>query len=126
MLAIFLKALPFFALIGLGWLAGRLRFFTAEATAWLTRFVFYFALSAMLFRFAATLDLGALFDLRFALAYLTGSVAVWMIGFAVARGAGNPVAASAMEAHTAMTGNTGFLGVPMLVMLLGPPPSVRC
>lgn len=27
MLAIFLKTLPFFALIGLGWGAGRLRFF---------------------------------------------------------------------------------------------------
>ena len=33
MLAIFLKTLPFFALIGTGWLAGRLRLFSAEATA---------------------------------------------------------------------------------------------
>ena len=48
MLAIFLKTLPFFALIGTGWLAGRLRLFSAEATAALTRFVFYFALSALL------------------------------------------------------------------------------
>ena len=65
MLAIFLQTLPFFALIGLGWLAGKLRFFPAEATRWLTHFVFWFALSAMLFRFAATLDLPALFDARF-------------------------------------------------------------
>ena len=36
-----------------GWLAGRLRLFSAEATAALTNFVFYFALSAMLFGFAA-------------------------------------------------------------------------
>ena len=51
MLAIFLKTLPFFALIGTGWLAGRLRLFSAEATAALTKFVFYFALSAMIHRF---------------------------------------------------------------------------
>lgn len=121
MLAIFLKTLPFFALIGTGWLAGRLRFFPPEATAWLTRFVFYFALSAMLFRFAATLDLAALFDLRFALAYLAGSALVWALVFAVSRGQGAPVVDAAMLAHTGMTGNTGFLGVPMLVVLLGPP-----
>lgn len=120
MLAIFFKTMPFFGLIGLGWLAGRLRFFPAEATAWLTRFVFYFALSAMLFRFASGLDMAALFDARFVAAYLTGSVAVWVLSFAFARRRGAGTADAAMQAHTAMTGNTGFLGVPMLVVLLGP------
>ena len=119
MLAIFLKVLPFFGLIGLGWFAGQIRFFPAEATAWLTKFVFYFALSAMLFRFTATLDLGALFDPAFVAAYLIGSGVVWALGFAIARARGRPLAEAAMEAHTAMTGNTGFLGVPMLVVLLG-------
>lgn len=121
MLAIFLKTLPFFMLIATGWLAGRTRFFPAEAVGWLTKFVFYFALSAMLLRFAATLDVARLFDARFVAAYLAGSLALWALGFAVARGRGLPLAEAAMEAHTAMTGNTGFLGVPMLVVLLGPP-----
>lgn len=120
MLAIFLKVLPFFSLIGLGWFAGRIRFFPPEATAWLTKFVFYFALSAMLFRFTATLPLEELFDARFFAAYLSGSILVWLIGFAVAKARARPMAEAAMEAHTAMTGNTGFLGVPMLVVLLGP------
>lgn len=120
MLEIFLKTGPFFALICLGWVAGRTRFFPPEATAWLTKFVFYFALSAMLFRFAASLELATLFDLRFALAYLTGSTAVWALSMAVARGRGLPLTEAAMESHTAMIGNTGFLGVPMLVVLLGP------
>src|SRR3990167_7573208 len=62
MLAIFLKTLPFFAVIGLGFMAGRQRFFTPEATAYLTKFVFYFALSAMLFGFAANLDVGVVFS----------------------------------------------------------------
>lgn len=120
MLEIFLKTLPFFLIIGTGWLAGRSGFFPAQATAWLTKFVFYFALSAMLFRFSATLDVAQLFDLRFVLAYLLGSLAVWAVGMAVARARGAPLPDAAMEAHTAMTGNTGFLGVPMLVVLLGP------
>lgn len=119
MIDIFLKTLPFFALIATGWLAGRLRFFTAEATAWLTRFVFYFALSAMLFRFAGTLQLAELFDGRFVLAYVLGSLAVWAVAMAVARARKLALTDCAMEAHVAMTGNTGFLGVPMLVVLLG-------
>lgn len=119
MLEIFLRTLPFFGLIGLGWLAARMRFFSPAATAALTRFVFYFALSAMLFRFSANLDLGSLFDTRFALAYICGSVPIWIMGFWIARKRGLAVDESAMEAHCCMTGNTGFLGVPMLVMLLG-------
>ena len=119
MLAIFLKTVPFFALIGLGYGAGRMRFFPPEATAWLTKFVFYFALSAMLFRFTATLDLAALFDANFVAAYLSGSTLLWALGFGVALMRREPLAQAAMEAHTGMTGNTGFLGVPMLVVLLG-------
>ena len=49
MIEIFYKTIPFFALIGLGYSAALTRFFSAEATAYLTKFVFYFALSAMLF-----------------------------------------------------------------------------
>ena len=99
MLAIFLKTLPFFALIAAGWIAGRTRFFPPEATAWLTKFVFYFALSAMLFRFAATLDMAELWDPAFAAAYLAGSLLVWGLGFGVARLRGLPVTEAAMEAR---------------------------
>lgn len=119
MLAVFSATLPFFGLIGLGFLAARWRFFPPEGAVWLTRFVFFFALSAMLFRFAARLDLAALFDPRFALAYLGGSLAVWGTALAVARARALPTAEAAMEAQCAMTGNTGFLGVPLLVALLG-------
>ena len=76
---IFLKTLPFFAVIGLGYWAGRTRFFTEEATAYLTKFVFYFALSAMLFRFSATLRLADVLDWTFVAAYLSASVTVYRL-----------------------------------------------
>lgn len=120
MLAIFLKTLPFFAIIALGYGAGRLRFFSAEATGHLTKFVFYFALSAMLFGFAANLDISALFSWAFVLAYLLASGVVWAVVGAAAllRGAGREEAV--FEAHTGVIGNVGFLGIPMLALLLGP------
>ena len=119
MLPVLLKTLPFFALIGLGYLAGARRFFPPEATAALTKFVFYFALSAMLFRFAANLSLGEVFSWGFVFAYLGASVVVYALatGVALWRGAGVEVAA--VEAQCAVIGNVGFLGVPMLVLLLG-------
>jgi malonate transporter and related proteins len=120
MLAIFLKTLPFFALIGLGYWAGRTRFFSAEATAYLTKFVFYFALSAMLFRFSANLSLAEVWDGRLVAAYLWGTAFVYAIASLVGFLRGLDVATNGIEAQCAVIGNTGFLGVPMLTLLLGP------
>ncbi|NNK15500.1 MAG: AEC family transporter [Sulfitobacter sp.] len=120
MLPIFLKTLPFFALIGLGYWAGRTRFFSAEATAYLTKFVFYFALSAMLFRFSANLSLAEVWDTRLIVAYLWGTSFVYGIATLVGFLRGLDVPTTAIEAQCAVIGNAGFLGVPMLALLLGP------
>lgn len=120
MLPILLKTLPFFALIGVGYWAGRVRFFTPEATAYLTKFVFYFALSAMLFRFAANLSLDEIYSTPFVLAYLLGCGIVYALATVVARLRRVSVEEAAVEAQCAVIGNTGFLGIPMFVVLLGP------
>ncbi len=120
MLEIFLKTLPFFALIGVGYGAGKTRFFNEEATAYLTKFVFYFALSAMLFRFSANLSLAELIDWRFIGAYLWGSAFVYGIAMAVAFLRGRGLEEASIEAQCAVIGNVGFLGVPMLALLMGP------
>ena len=119
MLEIFLKTLPFFSLIGLGFWAGRSGFFSAEATAYLTKFVFYFALSAMLFRFAANLSITEIFDGRLVAGYLWGTAVVYAIATGVALLRRLDVPTAAVEAQTAVIGNTGFLGVPMFALLFG-------
>ncbi len=116
---IFLKTLPFFMLIGVGYGAGRTRFFTPEATAYLTKFVFYFALSAMLFRFSANLSLADILNWHFVFAYLAGTGAVYIVATIVAVRRGARVAEAAVEAQCAVIGNVGFLGIPMLALLLG-------
>ncbi len=116
---IFLKTLPFFALIGLGYGAGRTRFFSEEATAYLTRFVFYFALSAMIFRFAANLSLGDVLDWTLVGAYLGASLAVYLIATAVALLRRRGLEEATVEAQCAVIGNVGFLGLPMLALLMG-------
>lgn len=119
MLEIFLRTLPFFAIIGLGYWAGRTRFFSEEATAYLTKFVFYFALSAMIFRFAANLSFAEVFNGRLVLGYLWGTAFVYGIATAVAFLRGLDVPTAAIEAQCAVIGNVGFLGLPMLAVLFG-------
>ena len=116
---VLLQTLPFFAIIGLGYGAGRTGFFTPEATAYLTKFVFYFALSAMLFRFSANLPLGAVLDWTFVTAYLVATLAVYLLVTLVALLRGRGAAEAAFEAQCGVIGNVGFLGIPMLTLLLG-------
>jgi hypothetical protein len=119
MLAVFLQTLPFFAVIGIGFGAAKAGLFPPEATAWLTRFVFYFALSAMLFNFSASMTLADILVPSTAGAYLTGCVAVYVLAMLVAFARRRGIEEATLEAQTAVIGNTGFLGVPMLVLLLG-------
>lgn len=119
MVEIFLKTLPFFLLIGIGYAAAASRFFSESAAAALTRFVFYFALSAMLFRFSANLSFAEVFDARFMGVYLAATGAVYMVYVALALWRRLPVGEAAVEAQCAVIGNIGFLGIPMLALLMG-------
>ena len=119
MIDIFLKTLPFFAILGLGYAAARRDFFSEQATAHLTKFVFYFALSAMIFRFSATLPLSDVFHGPSVLAYLTGTLAVYLLATVVALFRNTGVEEAVIEAQSAAIGNVGFLGIPMLVLLMG-------
>jgi predicted permease len=117
---IFFRTLPFFAIIGLGFLAGRSRFFSEEATAYLTKFVFFFPLSAMIFGFAANLTFAEVFDPNLILGYLLGTLAVYLLVTFVARLRGQDMPTAAVEAQCASIGNAGFLGLPMMAVLYGP------
>ena len=119
MLDVFLQTLPFFLIIGLGYGAGCRGFFSQEGTAWLTKFVFYFALSAMLFRFSANLSLGEVLDWQVVLAYLAATLVVYLLVTGIAWLRGLRTEEAAIEAQCAVIGNVGFLGVPMLAMLMG-------
>jgi len=120
MIEIFLRIVPFFLLIGTGYGATRSGLLPLEAVAHLTKFVFFFALSAMLFGFASTLEFGEIFDARLAIAYLIPTAALYLLVTLVALRRGTGFAEAAVEAQCGVIGNVGFLGLPMLVILLGP------
>ena len=94
-------------------------FFNEDATRYLTKFVFFFALSAMIFRFAANIELSEVWDARLIAAYLWGTAFVYGIATIVGFLRNLNVATNAIEAQCAVIGNIGFLGLPMLTLILG-------
>ncbi len=118
---IFAITFPFFALIAAGWLAARCRWLPLEAIPGLNGFVLFFALPCMLYRFGSTTPLAQLLD--------AGVFAVWgacalvLVAGVVAFSRNERIGWSdaAFGALVAAFPNTGFMGVPLLLALLGAP-----
>ncbi len=118
MLSVLLITFPFFALVLCGYLAARGGILPQPAIPGLNAFVLYFALPCMLYRFGASTPIGQLLDPAVAGVYLL--CALVMVGGTVAltlrRQGWNDAAFGALVAAFP---NTGFMGVPLLVALLG-------
>ncbi len=118
MLSVLLVTFPFFALVLCGYLATRGGALPVGAIGGLNGFVLYFALPCMLYRFGSQTPIAQLLDPAVAGVYLL--CALLMVGAVVAltrRSMGwNDAAFGAL---VAVFPNTGFMGVPLLVALLG-------
>jgi predicted permease len=119
MLSVFIITFPFFALVLCGYLAARRHMLPLEAIPGLNGFVLYFALPCMLYRFGVTTPIAQLLDV--------GVFATWLlcalitVGFTVVVSL-NPRIGwndAAFGALVAAFPNSGFMGVPLLVALLG-------
>lgn len=121
MLTILTVTFPFFALVLCGYVATRRQMLPQAAIPGLNIFVLYFALPCMLFRFGATTPLQQLLDLRLAAIYLVCALTivslVIVVSFKLHRGLGWDDAA--FGALVGAFPNTGFMGVPLLIALLG-------
>ena len=119
MLSVLAVTFPFFALVLLGYLATRRGVLPVSAIGGLNTFVLYFALPCMLYRFCASTPIAQLLDGSALLVYLL--CAVVMVAGAVVctrRGRWGWNDASFGALVTAFP-NSGFMGVPLLVALLG-------
>ena len=119
MQAIFAVTVPFFALVLCGYLAAARRVLPESAIPGLNGFVLFFALPCLLFRFGTSLPVRELLDpavlglyLAVALALVGGTV--WLTRRAVG------LKDAAFGALVAAFPNSGFMGVPLIVALLGP------
>ena len=119
-ISILLVTFPFFALVACGYFATRRGWLPVSAIPGLNGFVLFFALPAMLFRFGATTPVGQSLDPAVIGVYLICALLMVAITLGYARWRGTGWIDSAFGALVAAFPNTGYMGVPLLVALLGP------
>jgi malonate transporter len=120
MLDILAVTFPFFALVLCGYVAVRRSMLPLVAIPGMNSFVLYFALPCMLFRFGAATPLAQLLAPGLFAVYLL--CALLMVGLTMAATLSQRIDwnDAAFGALVAAFPNTGFMGVPLLLALLGP------
>ncbi len=119
MLDILLVTFPFFALVLCGYVAARKRMLPLDAIPGLNTFVLYFALPCMLYRFGASTPISQLLDVTAAAVYLLCAIVTVTFVVRASRNTRIGWNDAAFGALVAAFPNTGFMGVPLLVALLG-------
>ena len=119
MISIFLQTAPFFLIVAIGYFSGKYKFLGKRGTDAITKFVFYFALSAMLFRFSSQLEISEIFDLKFVGCYVVATSILYLVVIVVSYFSGSKFETAVFDAQIATVGNTGFLGIPLLATLVG-------
>ncbi len=119
MLAILLVTFPFFALVLCGYVATRRSLMPLAAIPGLNTFVLYFALPCMLYRFGATTPLAQLLNPGVAGVYLLCAIVMVAFTISVTRSARIGWNDAAFGTLVGVFPNTGYMGVPLLVALLG-------
>ena len=118
MLEIISLVIPFFAVIGCGYFGARL---IGEAgLEGISNLVLYFALPVLIFGLMARSNLADRFPPDFVAAYLTVSILLFGLALiTIKRLYQLNRAESAIGAMGAIYGNTGYMGVPILVIAMG-------
>jgi hypothetical protein len=107
-------ALPVFALIAAGFLAGLLKVATEADSEALNRFVFRFGFPAALFSLMAGSAPLSLDDLRFGTIYAAAAFAALALAYLIARKAfALPAREAGAQAFASVIGNAVFLGLPI-------------
>lgn len=120
MQAILAVTLPFFALVLCGYLAAQRGVLAESAIPGLNGFVLFFALPCMLFRFGMNTPVLELLNPGVLGLYLVAALLIVAFTIAVTLSARVQLKDAAFGALVAAFPNTGFMGVPLLVALLGP------
>lgn len=112
--------LPFFALVALGYGAGRTNMIDPKSTGSINIFVFYFAMPALVIGALARQDPAAILDWRFLGGWLVSAVILFGLGMFVARNLFNATRQEmALFGQGASIANIGFLAIPIVGATFG-------
>lgn len=116
---------PFFGLIFLGFIVGRIAKRPASGLEWLNIFILYVALPALFFKLLAETPFEELSNLGYIAAVVVGTYAIFSLGFLVALvRSGWDVERATIQALVGAYSNNGYLGPGLAITALGAPAAV--
>lgn len=119
-LDILAQTLPFFAILLAGFLVAKAGWIAPAGIAGLNLYVFWLALPALLFDALASRDLASIFELSFVAPYALVMAILFFIGLLAHRSVfGLRLGDATIAAWGGMYANIGFMGLPLVVGLLG-------
>jgi len=110
---------PFFGLVLCGYAVARRGWITLDTIPGLNFYVLYLALPAMLLRFAATTPIASLLAPGIVVTYVLCALCMLALTLAITRRGATGWNDASFGALVAAFPNSGFMGVPLLVTLLG-------
>jgi predicted permease len=120
MLAVLATTFPFFALVLCGWLAAQRGLLPDSAIPGLNGFVLFFALPCLLLRYGRDTPVWQLLNPSLLGVYLAAALLIVAFTLACTRSPPLGMKDAAFGALVAAFPNSGFMGVPLIVALLGP------
>ncbi|APU31979.1 permease [Ectopseudomonas alcaliphila JAB1] len=121
MLAVLSITAPIFILIGLGFFSARIALVNRDQVRGMGTFVIYFALPSLVFKALAERSLSEVLNGPYLAAYAMASLSLFGIGLLLARRwRGQGLSSSAILAMGMAVPNSGFVGYPIAVMVIGP------
>ncbi|ERH49950.1 permease [Ectopseudomonas chengduensis] len=121
MLAVLSITAPIFILIGLGFFSARIALVNRDQVRGMGTFVIYFALPSLVFKALAERSLSEVLNGPYLAGYAMASLSLFGIGLLLARRwRGLDLSSSAILAMGMAVPNSGFVGYPIAVMVIGP------
>ena len=121
MLAVLSITAPIFILIGLGFFSARIALVNRDQVRGMGTFVIYFAPPSLVFKALAERSLSEVLNGPYLAAYAMASLSLFGIGLLLARRwRGQGLSSSAILAMGMAVPNSGFVGYPIAVMVIGP------
>jgi malonate transporter len=124
MLAVIQLVLPLFAIILIGFVAGKLARLPIEGLAWMNFYIIYAALPALFYQLLSTTPVSQFAQVGFIVISMGSTFTIFLLVYLIAKWRKKNQSEATIQGLAAAYGNVGYMGVPLGLAAFGPAAAV--
>jgi malonate transporter len=124
MLAVIQLVLPLFAIILLGFIAGKLARLPIEGLAWMNFYIIYAALPALFYQLLSTTPVSQFAQVGFIVISMGSTFTIFLLVYLIAKWRKKNQSEATIQGLAAAYGNVGYMGIPLGLAAFGPAAAV--